>query len=349
MFVLGFSASPRIKGNSDYLLTLFLEEAQKRGFETETIHGATAPYEPCIGCGVCEKKGHCSIKDNLESELFPLVRRADVIIFSSPVYFYGIPARMKGIIDRMQTLWSRKYRFDLKDPRESYKKGLLFSVGATRGMTLFDGIRLTTRYVLDAMGAQYVGERCYVGIDARGDIKHQEGLQEDMVTLADEVLSPLQQRKKVLFACRENAGRSQMAAAFARDMAGDRYDVISAGSEPAMVLHPQVIEAMAEKGLDIAYEHPRSLAEALSENQPIPVKDDTAVGHGETERKSDRASSPLPDMLVTMGCKEKCPYIPGCQMIDWNLSDPAGESIEAVRPIRDEIEKKVRALLLGAQ
>lgn len=337
MYILGFSASPRVKGNSDHLLTLFLEEARRRGFETETIHAATAPYEPCIGCGVCEKKGHCAIKDNLENELFPLVRKADLIVFSTPVYFYGIPARMKGIIDRMQTLWSRKYRFDLKDPRESYKKGILLSVGASRGMTLFDGIRLTTRYVLDAMGAQYGGERCYVGIDERGDMKEHEGLHEDIMALADTVLTPLQKRKKILFACRENAGRSQMAAAFARDLAGDRYDVVSAGSEPAMTLHPVVVKAMAEKGLDIAYERPSALEDVLLGG--------SSGSHGASDDSTAFPSSDLPDILVTMGCHEKCPIIPGCQRVDWNLSDPAGESIKSVRAIRDEIEQKVQALL----
>lgn len=321
MFVLGFSASPRVKGNSNYLLSLFLKQAEERGFETQTISAVNSRYEPCIGCGYCEKKGVCSIKDNMESELFPLIRKADLIILSTPVYFYGIPARMKGIIDRVQTLWSRKYRFDLRDPRESYKKGILLSVGATRGLTLFDGIRLTTRYFLDAVGSKYGAELCYSGFDSPEAIKEHIELEKDVTALADEILEPLQKRKKIMFACRENAGRSQMAAAFALDLAGSRYDVLSAGSQPAEQLNPAAVAVMAEKGYDIAFNGPCSIEDAL---------------------KPDPGGL---DIMVTMGCGEQCPFIPGCRMVDWELPDPSGRSIDEVRAIRDDIQQKVQALL----
>ena len=321
MFILGLNGSPRRKGNNDYLLSLFMEQAEKKGFSTHTVSAAFESYEPCIGCGYCEKKGVCSIKDSLARDLFSLMRKADVIVLASPVYFYGIPARMKGIIDRIQTLWSRKYRLGLKDPGADHRRGILLSVGATHGKNLFDGIRLTTRYFFDAMDCSFTDELCYPGVDDRGAIGNHPGVVDDVKDLADKVLTPLQHRKRILFACRENAGRSQMAAGFARQLGGDAYDVISAGSRPALELNPLVVEAMAQKGIDIAFNVPCSMEDALAQ--------------GKVER------------IVTMGCGEACPVIPGCQVVDWDLPDPAGEPLEVVCRIRDEISSRVEALLNG--
>lgn len=323
MFVLGFNGSPRQKGNTDYLLSLFLDEAEKRGFETERINAAFQSYEPCVGCGHCERKGVCSIKDTLEDDLFPLIRRADIIVLASPVYFYSVPAKMKGIIDRIQTLWARKYRFDLRDPGADYRKGVLLCVGATKGKNLFDGIRLTAKYFFDGAGAEFYGDLCYARIDERGELKALPGVVAEVEHFSTKLLSLFESRKRILFACRENAGRSQIAAAFLRRVAGDRFDVLSGGSQPADKINPVVIEAMAEKGIDLAFQRPVSIQDAL------------ALGPGR------------PDMIVKMGCEDACPLIPGCKVLDWNLSDPAGKSIENVRSIRDEINDKIEILLQG--
>ncbi|MBF0204713.1 MAG: flavodoxin family protein, partial [Desulfamplus sp.] len=189
MFVLGLSSSPRIKGNSDYLLSMFLKQAEDRGFETATIYASKTDYEPCIGCGHCDKRGFCSIKDSFEHDIFPLFRKADLIVLATPVYFYGIPARMKVIIDRSQTLWSRKYIFKQNDPKSTHRKAVLLSVGATKGPTLFDGIRLTARYFLDALGAELVGELCYAGMDERGVLKSM--MESDIKHLAESNLKPI--------------------------------------------------------------------------------------------------------------------------------------------------------------
>ncbi|MBF0259115.1 MAG: NAD(P)H-dependent oxidoreductase [Desulfamplus sp.] len=330
MFILGLSSSPRIKGNSDYLLSLFLKQAEKRGFETAHIQVAKTDYAPCIGCGHCEKKGVCSIKDSLADDIFSLFRRADLIVLATPVYFYGIPARMKAIIDRSQTLWSRKYIFNINDPKSSYRKAVLLSTGATKGDNLFDGIRLTARYFFDALGAQFLGaqfsdELCYPNVDERGAFSSNPELdskvQSDVEKLVEKLLTPMQNRKTIMFACRENAGRSQMAAAFARDIAGSTYDVLSAGSTPAKAINPVAVEVMAEKGLDIAFNIPCSIEDAL------------------------KSTGGKLDMMVTMGCGENCPFIPGCKVVDWQLPDPSGQSIENVRKIRDEILIKVQELL----
>jgi arsenate reductase len=122
----------------------------------------------------------------------------------------------------------------------------------------------------------------------------------------------------VLFLCVHNAGRSQMAAGFMRELAGDRVDVFSGGSEPAASVNQAVVAAMAEKGIDIGREIPQPWADEVV-----------------------RAA----DVIVTMGCGDACPVYPGKRYVDWELDDPAGRSIAEVRPIRDEVERRVRALL----
>ncbi|MGO4456660.1 arsenate reductase ArsC [Streptomyces sp. M-16] len=122
----------------------------------------------------------------------------------------------------------------------------------------------------------------------------------------------------VLFVCVHNAGRSQMGAAFLTHLAGDRVQVRSAGSAPADAVNPSVVEAMAEAGIDISSGIPKVLTV-------------------EAVRSSD--------VVITMGCGDACPYFPGKRYLDWTLTDPAGQGVAAVRPIRDEIERRVRGLL----
>ena len=123
---------------------------------------------------------------------------------------------------------------------------------------------------------------------------------------------------EVLFVCVHNAGRSQMAAALLEREAAGRVQVISAGSEPADQLNPAVVEAMNEIGIDISAERPKKLEDGMV-------------------RESD--------VVITMGCGDECPFYPGTRYEDWALDDPAGQGLEAVRQIRDEIEHRVRSLL----
>ena len=125
-------------------------------------------------------------------------------------------------------------------------------------------------------------------------------------------------RPTVLFVCVHNAGRSQMAAGYLQHLAGDRVEVLSAGSQPADQVNPAAVEAMAEVGVDIATEQPKLLT-------------DSAVRTA--------------DVVVTMGCGDECPFYPGKRYEDWVLDDPAGKGVEAVRPIRDEIRSRVEALI----
>jgi arsenate reductase len=125
-------------------------------------------------------------------------------------------------------------------------------------------------------------------------------------------------RPAVLFVCVHNAGRSQMAAGWLRHLAGETIEVRSAGSEPADRINPVAVEAMREVGIDITANTPRILT---------------------TEAVQDS------DVVVTMGCGDACPFYPGKRYEDWELDDPAGQDIEAVRPIRDEIRRRVEELI----
>jgi arsenate reductase len=125
-------------------------------------------------------------------------------------------------------------------------------------------------------------------------------------------------KPSILFLCVHNAGRSQMAAAFARRLGAGRVSVFSGGSEPASSVNPAVVAAMAERGIDISAEVPRRWAD-----------DDIRAA----------------DVVVTMGCGDTCPYYPGRRYVDWELDDPAGKTADEVRPIRDEIERRVAALV----
>jgi protein-tyrosine-phosphatase len=125
-------------------------------------------------------------------------------------------------------------------------------------------------------------------------------------------------RPTVLFLCVHNAGRSQMAMGWFRHLARDRATVWSGGSEPASQVNPAAIEAMAEVGIDISGEFPKPWTDEIVQ---------------------------AADVVVTMGCGDACPLFPGKRYEDWQLDDPAGLGVEAVRPIRDEIEKRVRVLL----
>ena len=129
-------------------------------------------------------------------------------------------------------------------------------------------------------------------------------------------------RPSVLFVCVHHAGRSQLAAGWLRALGGDAVEVRSAGSLPGDRVNPAAVEAMAEVGIDIAGQQPKVLTTEAVEAS---------------------------DVVITMGCGDACPVFPGKRYLDWALEDPAGKSVEAVRPIRDEIEARVRGLLSELQ
>ncbi|MDN3309347.1 arsenate reductase ArsC [Microbacterium oryzae] len=126
------------------------------------------------------------------------------------------------------------------------------------------------------------------------------------------------QKPSVLFVCVHNAGRSQMAAGFLRHLAGEHIEVRSAGSMPAEQINPVAVDAMAELGIDIIAEQPKVLT-----------------------TEAVQAS----DVVITMGCGDACPFFPGKRYEDWKLDDPAGQGLDAVRPIRDDIRSRIEQLV----
>ena len=128
----------------------------------------------------------------------------------------------------------------------------------------------------------------------------------------------MSEKKTIMFVCVHNAGRSQMAAGFMRELGGDRVEVLSAGSAPKDSINPVAVEAMSELGIDIANQKPKILTPEAVEQS---------------------------DVVITMGCGDACPYYPGKRYEDWKLDDPAGQGIEPVRVIRDEIKTRVEQLL----
>ena len=319
MLVLGLQGSPRKKGNTNFLISTFMDAAEKSGARTITIDVTKKNIIPCKEYTVCEKKGFCPIDDDVKEEIYSLLRQADVVVMASPIFFYNMSAQLKAVVDRCQTFWARKYRLKLRDPGANMRRGFLLSVGATKGKNLFEGLQLTTQYFFDAIDAKFEGSLTYRGIEGPKDMAAHPSVIDDIHKAVGSILEPFQGRKKVLFACRENACRSQMASAFAQSLAGDRLEVINGGSEPGDAVNPDMVKVMHEKGIDMAFRSPQSIEEAISHVKP--------------------------DYIITMGCREQCPYVPDAQKQDWDLADPAGQTIEFMREVRDDIEKRVNELI----
>jgi len=319
MFVLGLQGSPRKKGNTRFLLSEFLEEARRLGAETQMIEVCQKKIEPCMEYVLCEKKGICPIDDDMKHEIYPLLRKADVIVAATPMFFYNTTAQLKALIDRSQTLWARKYKLHLTDPNRKWRRGYTLAVGATRGKNLFEGLHLTMKYFYDAVGAEYVGSLTYREIEKPGDMERHATMHADIQAAVATLLEPFQGRHKILFACRDNACLSQMAGAFAQVLAGDKLDVLSAGSRPAEQLNPLMVEVMQEKGIDMGFRRTESINAVFATNKPERVismgSDDTVV-----------ARDDIPQEL-------------------WNFTEP--DELNAMRCVRDAIEAKVVEFIKG--
>ena len=319
MLVLGLQGSPRKKGNTSVLLNAFMEEAASLGARTQTIDVDKKNIIPCKELIVCEKKGFCPLDDDMKHEIYPLLRKAEVIVAATPIFFYNTTAQLKILIDRTQTLWARKYKLALTDPARHIRRGFTLAVGATKGQNLFEGLHLTMKYFYDAVGATGGGSLTYRHIEHMGDMQRHETFQEDVRTAVADLLAPLAKRKKILFVCPDNAVTSQIAAAYATLKAGDRLDVESAGIAPEAAVDPLVEKVMAEKGIDMGFRQTMSLEDALATHPP--------------------------ELLVTMGGAADCPAPENVQRIHWDLPSAGERTIEQMSSLRDEIEGRVQELV----
>lgn len=180
MNVLGIFGSPRRGGNTELLLEEALRGAETEGAKVARLHLSEFTITPCKECHGCDATGNCVILDDMQ-KIYPKLLEADLIILASPIFFYGVTAWTKALIDRCQALWSKKYL--LKDSslgKEGKKrKGFFLSVGATKGPKVFEGAILTVKYFFDVLNADYVGELVFRGVEAKGDIlKNPEALQQ---------------------------------------------------------------------------------------------------------------------------------------------------------------------------
>lgn len=180
MKVLGIYGSPRQGGNSDFLLDKVLEGAGSAGAEIKRIYIRDLKISGCLECGGCDKTGECVIPDDMD-KVYPILREAEVIVLSSPIFFYGIPSQAKALVDRSQALWSKRMLEKSPDQRKRYDhgQGYLVAVGATKGKNLFDGVQLTAKYFFDALDKSYEGGLFFRAVEGKGSIsQHPTALEE---------------------------------------------------------------------------------------------------------------------------------------------------------------------------
>jgi len=172
MMVAGIYGSPRKRGNTDLMLDAFLAGAEAEGGEIVRVYVRDLDINGCLGCGHCDKAGVCIQKDDMQ-QVYPLLENAHRIVVASPIYFYGITAQLKLLVDRAQAPYMKREltRKAGKMVSEGPKpKGFLLLAGATRGKRLFECSILTMKYFFDALGFHYSGELCFKEVDERGAI-----------------------------------------------------------------------------------------------------------------------------------------------------------------------------------
>jgi multimeric flavodoxin WrbA len=179
MQILGIYGSPRKKGNSDVLLDTLLEAAAQGGASIDKAYARKLKIHGCLECQGCEKEGICVIRDDMD-KVYGQLGKADVVVVSTPIFFYNVPSELKALIDRSQACWSRRLLKKQGAALKTYDSGsgYLLAVGATRGKNLFEGTELTARYFFDALDKKYKGGLFFREVEHAGDIaKHPEALE----------------------------------------------------------------------------------------------------------------------------------------------------------------------------
>lgn len=189
MNILIFNGSPRKSGNTELLLTSVLAGIEQRGFQAEYICLAELAIHPCIGCGHCEREGHCIFADDMTT-LYAKIEAAHRIVIASPIYFYGVTAQTKIFIDRCQVLWSRKYLLSESKPYRANLRGYMVSVAATAGEKIFAGARLTIRYALDAMDCPLNGELLVKEVSEKGAVAGKPEKMAEALQFGKEICQP---------------------------------------------------------------------------------------------------------------------------------------------------------------
>ncbi len=187
--VLGLLGSPRRKGNTEILLDSALSGAVERGAEVEKVLIAEMNISPCKELYACLEAGQCAIQDDMQS-LYVKLLAADHIIFASPIFFYGITAQAKAMVDRCQALWVKRYILFMGKEDIRVRRGAFISVGATKGKKLFVGAELTVKYFYDAIGINYTNALLIERIDAQAQIKEHPSAVQDAFILGQQLVCP---------------------------------------------------------------------------------------------------------------------------------------------------------------
>jgi multimeric flavodoxin WrbA len=175
--ILAILGSPRKGGNTSILLERVLKGFSSEGAETELIDACRLRIRPCEEIYTCEKDGTCPLKDDMAA-IYPKLLAADGVVLASPIFFYGLTAQVKALIDRCQALWMRKHVLKWPPINPFPRHGLFVSVGATRGQNLFTGAVLTARYFFEAIDVEYRHELLVRQVDKKGEIlEHPELLE----------------------------------------------------------------------------------------------------------------------------------------------------------------------------
>lgn len=180
MKVLGIYGSPRPGGNSDLLLDRALAGAAEAGAVLERIYVRDLKISGCLECGGCDETGACVIPDEMDA-VYPRLQEAGAIVMAAPMFFYGVPAQLKALVDRSQALWSGRRLVKTPDQWKSYDhgRGYFIAVGATKGKTMFDGAKMMAKYFFDALDKSYEGGLFYAQIEKKGTIRdHPQALEE---------------------------------------------------------------------------------------------------------------------------------------------------------------------------
>lgn len=181
MRILGIMGSPRLGGNTDLLLDAALSGARSQGAEVEKIVVDQMNISPCREHYGCLEDGNCVIRDDMAA-LYTKLLETDAIIVASPMFFYGITAQLKALIDRCQALWARKHVLKQTWPGAG-RKGAFIAVGATKGETLFDGSKATVKFFFKTVGVEYAEELLIRGVDQKGDIEEHPSALKDAFEL----------------------------------------------------------------------------------------------------------------------------------------------------------------------
>lgn len=328
MQVLGIQGSPRKNGNSDHLLTSFLKECASLGAKTRMIRVENLEIQPCMEFTVCEKKGFCPIKDEMEEKGYSLLRQADLVVLASPVFFYNVTAQAKAFIDRCQMFWGRKYKLKLKDPDVYTRQGFLLSLAASGGKRLFEGVELTARYFFDAVSADYSGSLTYKKVEDAGDVIFRPELEAEIREAAAHLIQPVLERKKLTFFSLGTGRRSLMAAAFAKVKTKGRINIRAMGRQWKGEPDSDLVKVMEEKKLDLKYHKA-----------------------GDLEGKKDRILQVSPgEKFVFIGTREERAtfygLLPGEDRTTRFLEVSMASDLESLREVRDELETMITGMAL---